>query len=352
MRRAVGVGLAGVVGVVGASMAPTGAAGQTQVETPAYCQVLTTLGGGLTVDALTGTWPEPAAVTCHATGAGDIGEVWLTPVGSAAAASEAVATASRSWANPPWLEGFASGFGAGGENLPEGDLQRKNWVLYFARGPYVVHVVSGWVVEADPFGLDTSSAMAQSVLASARALDAALRTPEVYGLPMTTGATTTTTIPDVGGISPFGDGPFTGDERRQITTLALGEPPRSEELEEYREALVLDATQRYQGLLLAAEEAARTGPLPQNGLTDEQQAVIESLGVGLLLARLEPPATARFPVLRAIRPVLIELAASAVGPPYDPDAALAMNRLIRMTVSLELSGLIPRDPPPTPTAGG
>jgi hypothetical protein len=348
----VGVGLAGVVGVVGASMAPTGAAGQTQVETPAYCQVLTTLGGGLMVDALTGTWPEPAAVTCHATGAGDIGEVWLTPVGSAAAASEAVATASRSWANPQWLEGFESGFGGGGENLPEGDLQRKNWVLYFARGTYVVHVVSGWVVDADPFGLELSSATAQSVLASARSLDAALQTPEVYGLPMAAGATTTTTIPDEAIVSPFGDGPLTRDELTQVFATAFGQPPRTAELRTYIETHFLSAVEAGRQLLDAAREAAGAGNPPQADLTVEQLAALDSLRVGLLLARLEPPAAAQFPALNAVQPVLIELAASAVGPPYDPDAALAMNRLIRMTVSLELSGPIPRDPPPTPTTGG
>lgn len=98
--------------------------------------------------------------------------------------------------------------------------------------------------------------------------------------------------------------------------------------------------------------ANRIGAIRKTGasLSDEQKKVLQGLEYSLLLAhglnvrgnddsRAAGPA---FPSLLAMEPVLLKLGATAVGPPYDEQAANALNNLVRMTIYLSLEGKAPR----------
>ncbi len=335
-----------VLGAVAATVAgaPRSVEASPVVPVPAFCQVLTTLGAGLTIDAVTGLWPDPGAVTCRATGTGDVSEAWLTPAGSATAAAAAVEQASRSWATPQWLEGFEVGFGGGGENLPEGEQQRQNWYLYFARGATFVHVRSGWVVRPDPAPLDASSPIAGSVIAAARSLDSALQTPEVYGLPGAGGAAGPADPTSI--ISPFGDVPFTPEELDQVVRQAWP-PPHDATFSTTLTGHVFDMTSLGAALGREALTANQAADVTRTQLSADQRAAIDTFVAALLLVGFRPTGTTRFPALEAMLPVLARLAAAASAPASDAGAALALTRTVRMLVALDLSMAISADRPAT-----
>ena len=347
-RAAVSVAL--VMAATGGVLAPVAAGAPPIAETPAYCTVLAQAGVDVAIDANVSTWPVEGTIMCRGHDNASGIDLWLTPFPTVVGAQAAVDAGSTSWRTPEWIDGFERAVGGGGENLPEGGQHKQNWYFFFARSNFFVSMHSTWVIRSESGPLDATSEAALAVIGAARQLDAALQNPLAYGLPtgdapVATTLAPTTTVASMTSVAlpstastnaaddpftAFGDATFT---QAELTSIANDKWPKpwSEEVK----ASIRSAAGEWIGNEMLED-------VLETSLSAEQLQVLSTLNGAVFLAGLEPRS---FPGLQAMLPVINRLAATAIGPPYDASAALAVTRLVRMTVALELQNAIPRDKP-------
>ena len=332
---------------------------------PLYCQVLDVLDDS-PVLAWQESWPEGDVILCGGYPASDL-VGWLA-FAALATASDAAFALERQFALGSIYPGIRDPNAYAREwrdvyPLDDG-TNIQTYMLGIARDCYLAVVQSQSVGEDSPAVYQQAVDRVRQVAVD---LDVRLQNPANYGLPpcgsstLTTGGLNNDPCSGASGLfEVFGDQLLTQQEACDILNQAWPQP-RPAGWQEAWDAALTEAAARRQQVLMAALERIRQVAPGQSDLSAEQKNVLDVLTSAYVLGSFAPGGNTALPGLKAltsagrapdgtpVTPVLVRMAATAIGPPYDASAAIALGRLVRLSIGINVFGVTP-DPPTTTAA--